>query len=213
MATVYELNADYWLKKDFISAPFQRLLSTIQPGSRILDLGCGGGRLAVALSDATKAWGLDRAENLITQLKTKHPNNNWILGDAESASTWESLPQFDYILSNVCIRKDQCKLELIIPHIINHSPKATLLLRIQSKDDLKGYVTNCPGYAQGEIYKALGSFPSIEGTRERFIQKFTSGLYLRESISKIGLRAGKRAQGVTELAVAREYWLIKATPE
>lgn len=210
MTYVYELNVDYWLKKDFISNPFKRLLSTIQPGSQVLDLGCGGGRLALALAGVARTWGMDRAGELITQLKSKHSDINWVDGDAELAADWKSLPTFDYVVSNVCIRKDQCRLDRVLLNSSKHSPKATLLIKLQGSEDLKGYIHNPSGYTRDEISKAFKDNWSVEIAPERYRQKFTSGEYLKESITKIGLRPTRRAQGNTELAVSREFWLLKA---
>jgi len=202
--TVYGKDSTYWLKKWFLSPTFKAALDGIPSWSTILDLGCGGGRLGLYLASRSHSvYGMDNDPTLIGSLQEQHPEMRWICGDAEDGDTWRTSPNFDWIVSNVCIRKDQCRLDAILPYF----RYSKLLLRIQGSKDLFGYVDETPCYSEEEILRML---PGCKITAERYQQRFTSGDYLRSSIEKIGMKPGEKASGAKDTINApREYLLVK----
>ena len=204
MQTAYGKDSTYWLKKWFLSETFREVLDTIPQDSTILDLGCGGGRLALHLaSRGIAAWGMDNDTILIQNLQEQHPEMRWHHGNAEQPGAWLGMPYFDWIVSNVCIRKDQCRLETLMPLIEGSS----ILFRIQGSQDLAGYVDETPCYSEEEIQKLI---PGCSIEAEHYAQRFTSADYLRSSIQKIGMQSGVMASNSGKVIHApREYLVVK----
>lgn len=210
MATIYDTHRAYWLKKSCISQPFQELLEKhIIPGTKVLDLGCGGGRLSIALAEANCVYGLDFSAEMISDLRIQHPHIKWQCGNAEDYSTWCEFPEFAFIVSNVCIRKDQCRLDKVMEHINQLQTCPTLLFRIQGSKDLPGFVEKSPCYSEQEILSALKGW-HCEIQQETFQQRFTSEEYLRSSVERIGLKPPPKRLLKGELRVQRHYLLVKA---
>ncbi len=81
----YDLFSRY-MEKD-ARAFYERL--RIQPGSQLLDVGCGSGQLSlVAAGDGIKVTGVDIAENLIERARARaeaqHLHARFEVGDAEA---------------------------------------------------------------------------------------------------------------------------------
>jgi len=71
-----------WIDKPFI----ERFLGLLPPGSRVLDLGCGGGS-PVALHMVARGFrvtGVDSSPTLISLCESRMPDQEWILGDMRS---------------------------------------------------------------------------------------------------------------------------------
>jgi len=195
LKTEYGKDAAYWLKKKFLSEMFRAKLDEIPVDAVVLDLGCGGGRAALYLAmRGCNVWGLDADATMIESLTQQHPEVSWMCGDAEAPSTWESLPTFDWIISNVCIRKDQCRLEKLAPFL----GSSNLELRIQSAGDLNGYLCDNPCYSTQDITRI---FPDVTIEVEKYSQRFSSADYLAKSIQQIGLVPN----GKYSANVPREY--------
>lgn len=70
----------------------------IPEGARVLEIGCGIGDTLAALKPS-HGVGIDFSAGLIAQAKTRHPNLEFHVGDAESAATYAALQgPFDFIL-------------------------------------------------------------------------------------------------------------------
>jgi ubiquinone/menaquinone biosynthesis C-methylase UbiE len=75
---------------------FMRFL--IPPGKRVLELGCGTGDLLAALEPACGV-GVDFAAQTLARAKARHPQLNFVLGDAEDPATLSAIEgPFDYIV-------------------------------------------------------------------------------------------------------------------
>src|SRR5690348_3239426 len=75
---------------------FMRFL--IPPGKRVLELGCGMGDLLAAL-EPSYGVGIDFAPNALARARARYPCLNFVLGDAEDASTLDAIEgPFDYIV-------------------------------------------------------------------------------------------------------------------
>src|ERR1700760_3472168 len=71
-----------WTDKSYID----RFLQRLQPGARILDLGCGGGA-PVAMHMASQGFhvtGVDGSPTLISLCRSRMPDQEWIVADMRS---------------------------------------------------------------------------------------------------------------------------------
>ncbi len=64
---------------------------------RILDLGCGNGRLLLALPKKIIYQGVDFSSTLLAEAKKLHPKANFLEADITNKDTWRDLPKFDAI--------------------------------------------------------------------------------------------------------------------
>jgi len=70
----------------------------VPPGSRVLDLGCGTGRLLAAL-EPSFGVGVDFSPAMISEARARHPHLSFILGDIEDEATIEAIDgPFDYVI-------------------------------------------------------------------------------------------------------------------
>src|SRR5215208_4489717 len=67
---------------------FMRFL--IPPGKRVLELGCGSGRILAAL-EPSYGVGVDFSPATIAKARALFPNLNFVLGDAEDPATLASI--------------------------------------------------------------------------------------------------------------------------
>lgn len=71
--------------KRYLKAEIDHLSVFIQPGNRILELGCGYGRvLAPLAARAGQAWGVDNSPDNLELARARHPDLNLSLMDAAS---------------------------------------------------------------------------------------------------------------------------------
>jgi SAM-dependent methyltransferase len=85
---------DRWYPGGDEGAVVEHLLRLLAPGSRVLELGVGTGRLAIPLADAGfEVTGLDASEEMLARLESKAgPRVRAVLGDAASPSAWPPGP-------------------------------------------------------------------------------------------------------------------------
>ena len=78
-----------------------RLIDALaERGSRILDAGCGTGRLGGYLAKAGhQVVGIDIDEILIAEAKQAHPESTWVVGDIADSESVEALGTFDIVFS------------------------------------------------------------------------------------------------------------------
>ena len=92
-ATPFDREAGYWLQKQGLP---ERLAAAVAPwldrGLSALDLGCGGGRIAVALRQRmARVVGVDAAKELVEQAAAAHPEVRFVHGDCLLDATWRAL--------------------------------------------------------------------------------------------------------------------------
>ncbi len=74
--------------------PLLGILGRIGLGSRVLDVGCGNGRILKVLADRRAEYvGLDQSESLIKICREKYPNCKFAVGDILSLG---ELPDYDF---------------------------------------------------------------------------------------------------------------------
>lgn len=109
--STFDNHANYWLNKKSVPEKLQSAITPyIGKQLKILDLGCGGGRLAASLVPGfQKVYGIDGAEQLVNQAAKENPETTLACGNFQSSAVWKSLnTTFDVIVSNCAIRKDYC---------------------------------------------------------------------------------------------------------
>ncbi len=90
------------------------LLSEIKPGSSVLDIGCGTGRVRQVLPDNLDYTGLDNSSELLEVARRRYPNNKFIQADALKLPFEDKL--FDAIL-----------LIAVVHHFLNKKDRLTVL--------------------------------------------------------------------------------------
>jgi SAM-dependent methyltransferase len=69
--------------RQYLQAEIDHLAGFIKPGDRILELGCGYGRVLAPLAGiAGQGWGVDISPDNIEAALAEHPELNWALMDA-----------------------------------------------------------------------------------------------------------------------------------
>lgn len=68
--------------RQYLQAEIDHLSVFVEPGMRILELGCGYGRVLAPLAGiAGQGWGVDNSPDSLDLARTKHPNLNFTLMD------------------------------------------------------------------------------------------------------------------------------------
>lgn len=71
----------------------------VTPGSKVLDLGCGNGRVFAVLKEKNIDYlGFDFSEKLVSEAKKRHPQAKFKVADITQKQTWQGLEnKFDFI--------------------------------------------------------------------------------------------------------------------
>jgi ubiquinone/menaquinone biosynthesis C-methylase UbiE len=91
---------DHWVERNafYYDEDLRYLRFLVAPGQRILDLGCGTGRLLAAL-EPSRGVGIDFSAAMVEQARRKHPDLEFHVGDVEDPGVLEQLDgPFDVIL-------------------------------------------------------------------------------------------------------------------
>ena len=72
-------------------------INLLKKGDKVLDVGCGNGRLLTAINKEITYTGFDFSETLINEARGLHPENDFRLKDV--LETWDDLEKYDAILS------------------------------------------------------------------------------------------------------------------
>jgi SAM-dependent methyltransferase len=68
-------------RQGLIWPELQKILLTVEAGSKVLDLGCGSGRIISLLPSGIKYLGIDNGQKLLESAQTRFPNYSFQLGD------------------------------------------------------------------------------------------------------------------------------------
>ena len=69
--------------RQYLQAEIDHVRAIIRPGDRVLELGCGTGRVLAALAPAADiAWGVDNAFESVLQAQARHADCHWAVMDA-----------------------------------------------------------------------------------------------------------------------------------
>lgn len=92
-----EIGAEFSSTRNYIWPDLKPYLNDIPNKASILDVGCGNGRLLLALSKKAKYTGIDNSKKLLEEAQKAHPEANFIETDITVPKIWKHLPQYDYI--------------------------------------------------------------------------------------------------------------------
>jgi 2-polyprenyl-3-methyl-5-hydroxy-6-metoxy-1,4-benzoquinol methylase len=83
-----------------MQAELVEFLAHIKPGMRVLDVGCGSGRLLTELQ-GTKVYytGLDFSKTLLDQAKKQYPKRRFLHRDVSTSDGWKGIGMYDAVLS------------------------------------------------------------------------------------------------------------------
>lgn len=75
----------------------QKYLDRLKPGEKVLDVGCGSGRLLSGLLENVGYVGVDFSKTLIEIAKSNYPEREFVLGDIADRGMWERLGQYEAV--------------------------------------------------------------------------------------------------------------------
>lgn len=104
----------YGIEGDFNWPYVSRELSTLKKGDRVLDLGCGNGRLVSGLQSGIEYLGVDFSNTLVGEAKKQYKDRKFVVGDISKKETYRNIGKFDQIyclatLHHIPTKKDQIK--------------------------------------------------------------------------------------------------------
>jgi 2-polyprenyl-3-methyl-5-hydroxy-6-metoxy-1,4-benzoquinol methylase len=109
------IGQEFSASRQYIWPDLKPFLDGIKPGSSILDVGCGNGRLLLGLPSKIKYTGLDISQILLKEAIKAHPDRQFLKADITQKKCWQHLPNYDYIfcvavLHHLSTFKDQLQL-------------------------------------------------------------------------------------------------------
>jgi len=113
------------------------LIHDLNPGSKILDLGCGDGVDAVYFkSKGFEVTGFDISPVVISELKSKHPNIDWRIYDINTMNIGFEPGYFDLIYCRLSLHYfDRLSITQIISDLRNKlSKNGTLYFTVKTQD-------------------------------------------------------------------------------
>lgn len=122
--TYNEIGDQFSASRGYIWPDLKPFLAKVKPGSSVLDVGCGNGRLLLGLPKSVKYIGIDFSTTLLEKATEIHPEARFLETDITKPDIWQTLPRFDYIF---CIA--------VIHHLA--SRKEQLFVLKQIKEHLK----------------------------------------------------------------------------
>jgi predicted TPR repeat methyltransferase len=216
LESVFDQEADYWVGKSEKGLP-NKLKSAIDPhrgkNLRVLDLGCGGGRLTASLIPDFQVHGLDYSADLIKRATEENPQATFSCGNFQIPDSWQGLAEFDIIISNCAIRKDYCSnLSRVAKLCKEHLAKdGKLILRVQAFEDLESILPaglrQALFYNEREVKQHLSIFGKIKIDHETYKQRFSSEEYLRKFLARINIKYGG---SIKDLNPQRHYYIVKS---
>ena len=197
MANGFDKHKEYWVKKSGIPCAFLEWLPN--PSKlQILDLGCGGGRIASSLiTEDNAVYGIDSSVELLERARNACPKLMVFAGDFQNQAVWERIPPLDLIISNCAIRKDYC------PQISNimqfcHAKLKTgglLLLRVEIVPDLSEVLPKSLRetlfYSNDCLTESLKIFSNVKVKQDSYRQKFSSAEYMKTFLERIQIDVEK----------------------
>lgn len=208
MTSVFDEHKAYWAKKSGMPSS---LVDWLPPtdGLQILDLGCGGGRLAATFENAV-VYGIDCSSELLAEAQ-RYPHLRLFAGDVQSPEVWKKIGPLDLIVSNCAIRKDYTpNLSDVARHCFDKlRPGGLLLMRIEAVSDLSEVlprsVRETLFFNKDELLEHLNMF-RVECRDEAFRQKFSSVTYLNQFLARIQIQP----VAAKNLNPTRRYYVIRA---
>jgi SAM-dependent methyltransferase len=167
-------------------------------GRRVLDVGCGTGRLAAALAErGARVWGVEPSEAMLAEAKRKVSSS---VGFKQGSA--EALPFKDGWFDRTVMR--------LVVHLVDRPRAFRELVRVLGPDGRSVIATFDPAYFSG--HWLIPFFPSLETIdRERFQTADELGAELRDagfsSVESRVLKQQASADRGTALTRIRNRWI------
>lgn len=119
--------------RNYIWPDLKPFLTNIKPGSSIVDVGCGNGRLLLGLPKDIKYTGLDISSKLLEEASKKFPHHHFIETDISKPDIWKHLGKFDYIYCVAVMHHlpDKESQLFVLQQLKSHlKPKGKLLITV-----------------------------------------------------------------------------------
>jgi 2-polyprenyl-3-methyl-5-hydroxy-6-metoxy-1,4-benzoquinol methylase len=85
------------LTRRFIWPEMQEYVNQLKTGQKVLDVGCGNGRLLTGIKAKVSYLGIDFSKTLLNEAKTLHPKAKFAYGDITKTEVWKNLSKFDAV--------------------------------------------------------------------------------------------------------------------
>ena len=95
--TYEKIASDFSATRNYIWPDIQPYLTKVKPHQSVLDVGCGNGRLLLALPKTVKYTGLDISPKLLSEAQRKFPHHHFIETDITRPDIWKHLGKFDHV--------------------------------------------------------------------------------------------------------------------
>ncbi len=210
MDGLFERNLSYWLNKQSVPESITKALVPWQnQGFRLLDLGCGGGRLAGAVSGFSEVHAVDRSAKLVLEATNRYPGVEFHVGNFQRPEVWDRLGRFNVIVSNCSIRKDYCNFRRVAALCMEHLDKPGMIVfRIQGREDLESVLPERHRrnlfYDRDEIRSVLGR--TFELDVEKYKQRFSTPEYVATFLERIGVQ---HRQQVLDVTPTRCFYILR----
>lgn len=74
-----------------------KYLAKLKPGDKVLDIGCGNGKLVSGLPEGVDYLGTDFSQTLLNEAKSLYPDHKFVFGNVIEPDHWVKLPEFEAI--------------------------------------------------------------------------------------------------------------------
>ena len=179
-----------------IAADARSLLS-VEPGSRVLDIGCGTGRETVLLAkNGAQVTGLDIAADMLQKARRDYPSLTFKEGDADALPF--PAQQFDAVFSSMALQwsDDPATAMPEIARVLKPGGRAQLaimvagsfheLVQARSVAGLPESVNTLPQSLVWEKAACQAGFQVVKSTVETYTEHFDGIRSLLHSITKAG---------------------------
>lgn len=127
----YEEIADHYseTRKKHLWPELEKLTQDIKPGSKVLDVGCGSGKLLMALENKNIRYlGIDQCKKLLNSAEAQFPSAKFNIGDILNLGEINEL-DYDYVFSIA-----------VLQHIPGHDLQIKALRQLKNKISQNGKI-------------------------------------------------------------------------
>ncbi len=191
-AGTYDPDTDF--DRHYTLATARRIGERIEPGARILELGCATGLMTSAIADgAVSILGIDRSESYLRRAQARElPGVRFLQGDLDAMA---DIPTgFDHVLATNVLHELRDPLAFLIACRERLAPGGLLHLTLQNPHSIHRLCA-----------LELGLIESLSEISERGAQWGTRALWSAAELQALAAEAGLRC-------VAREGILLKPLP-